>query len=91
MATKAKKTPKRVTDDPLYEQKVIELAKMLHESGREAIATGKTLNSIHNEAGKPVPFVEWAALPMAAVEGRMLQAKFLLDGRRKPRLKEIFS
>lgn len=93
MAAKVKKAkdPRRVTDDPLYEKKVIELARMLHEAGRGAVLKGQVLVKPTGAEGQPAVgvFVEWEDLPMPAIEGRMTMAKYLLDGRRKARMREL--
>lgn len=81
----AKTKPRRVTDDPLYERKVIELAKMIHESARDAVLAGWVLQ----KSDPPREFVEWPDLPVPAIEGRCSQARYFLDGRRKSRLREL--
>jgi len=54
---------------------VEELAKALHESGREAVEKRLVYRS-----DLPVkPFCEWADLPEDAREGRRLMAGFLLN------------
>jgi hypothetical protein len=58
--------------DPTINIQVETLAKILHESGREAVEAGLTLHSISSD------FVEWDDLPDKAKFGRILQASYLL-------------
>lgn len=54
--------------------KTEELAKILHESGREAVALGAMVNP--NTHPK---FLEWDELEEYMKEGRRIQAKYLLN------------
>ena len=55
-----------------------ELAKLLHEAGREAVLANKVLKKDGNPIGQ-ITFIEWDDLPENAKEGRIIQARFLLD------------
>lgn len=55
--------------------KSIELAKVLHEAGREAVEKRAVLV----KDPKFKKFVEWEDLPEDAREGRIIQAKYLLE------------
>lgn len=59
-----------ITDD------IEELAKLLHESGREAVLNNKVVKKDGNPIGKII-FIEWDELPENAKEGRRIQARFL--------------
>lgn len=50
-----------------------QLAKVLHEAGREAVEKNKI---VHEE--NPIAFIEWDALSENAREGRYIQARYLL-------------
>lgn len=52
---------------------VEELAKVLHEAGREAVLKGKVVKKIPNEK-----FLEWNEITEDAREGRRIQARYLL-------------
>lgn len=67
---------------------VIELARLIHESGRQAVASGKVYMKGPGVPRKP--FCEWRSLPPDAIEGRLMMAKFLLDGRRRPTMWRLF-
>jgi len=56
------------------EPNIEDLAKLFHESGREAVMNGKVLMKME---GKP-SFKEWDELPEDAREGRRIQARFFL-------------
>jgi hypothetical protein len=56
---------------------VIDMARLIHESGREAVE--KRL--VYRDDLPVLPFCEWEDLPEPAREGRILQARFLLDRR----------
>lgn len=59
----------RTVDEKLIE----ELARLLHEAGREAVSRGLVVRT-----DVPIrPFVEWADLAEEAREGRRVQARFL--------------
>jgi hypothetical protein len=51
------------------------LARILHESGREAVAQRK----IYRDDVPIKPFAEWADLPEPAKEGRRMMARYLVD------------
>ena len=51
------------------------LARILHESGREAVARGK----VHIKAN--LPFCEWKDLSDDAREGRRIMARYLIRER----------
>ena len=70
----------------MKEKKVEMLAMLLHEGGRKAVETGKVLV---DHGGRP--FVEWFDLPEHAKEGRRIQARFLLDGRRRLAVQALFA
>jgi hypothetical protein len=67
---------------------VVEVAKLLHESGREAVARG----CVYMKGGEivPRPFCEWDDLPRDAIEGRMMMARFLLRKANARKLAAIF-
>lgn len=52
-----------------------QLAKMLHESGHEAVMQNKVLK----KSEEPIVFIDWSALPEDAKEGRRMQVKYLLS------------
>ena len=52
---------------------VEELAKELHEAGREAVKQGATVNPTGSR------FLEWAEITEQAREGRRIQARHLLS------------
>lgn len=65
-----------VRDYTIYYADFIEkLAKVLHESGREAVEKGLVYMKGDNIPKKP--FCEWNDLPEDAKEGRRVQARFL--------------
>jgi hypothetical protein len=51
-----------------------ELAKTLHEAGREAVEAGLVVNKVPGQ-----PFLEWDQLSEQAREGRRVQARYLLE------------
>lgn len=53
------------------------LAKLLHESGREAVEQGMVF--MKGPDITPRPFAEWADLPAAARVGRFLMAKYVIE------------
>ncbi len=54
------------------------LAKALHEAGREAVEKGNTVAA--EKFGEPTrTFIEWDDLTQSAKDGRLSQAKFLLE------------
>lgn len=53
------------------------LAKMLHESGREAVLSNNVLKKDGSPIGQ-IKFVEWEQLPDGAKEGRRMMARYLL-------------
>lgn len=55
-------------------EQVEDLARILHESGREAVS--KKL--VYRDDLPVKPFCEWCHLPNAAKEGRRLQAQYLV-------------
>ena len=55
-----------------------ELAKELHEAGREAVEKGKTVAS-DKGVENPRVFLEWDEITENAREGRLIQARYLLD------------
>jgi hypothetical protein len=55
---------------------VEELARALHESGREAVIANRTVIQI---GVSPRPFFEWSDISDEAREGRRMMARFLLD------------
>lgn len=63
---------------------VVALAKLLHESGREAVMAGKVVNKSPGQ-----PFYEWDFLTPDAQEGRILMARFLV--RRKKALLKLLA
>lgn len=52
---------------------VDELARAIHEAGREAVEKGATV------AATPGRFLEWDEISEAAREGRRIQARFLIQ------------
>jgi len=60
--------------DAIHEGQVEALAKILHESGREAVE--KRL--VYRDELPVKPFCEWKDLPEPAREGRRSMARFLL-------------
>lgn len=58
------------------EETIEELAKILHESGREAVERG--LVFMKGPDIKPRPFAEWGELPEDAKAGRRLMARHLV-------------
>jgi len=73
----------------MKEKKVEMLAMLLHEGGRKAVETGKVLVKPKDPGGRP--FMEWFDLPEHAKEGRRIQARFLLDGRRRLAVQALFA
>lgn len=71
---------------PKLEDVRVKLAKLLHESGREAVETGNVVNKVPGQ-----PFYSWDELTNEARSGRILMAKFLLDKRRRATLQGIFA
>ena len=55
-----------------------ELAKLLHEAGREAVLKNKVLKKDGSPLGL-IKFIEWDDLPEVAREGRRIQAHYLLE------------
>jgi hypothetical protein len=55
------------------------LAKLLHESGRQAVEEKAVVNKVPGQ-----PFYEWDELTPEAQEGRYLMAAFISDRRRRP-------
>lgn len=53
------------------------LARILHESGRQAVEEGAVLNRPSGSPGQP--FVEWDRLPPRAKLGRILMARYLIE------------
>jgi hypothetical protein len=51
-----------------------ELARALHEAGREAVQGGYVVNVVKGQ-----PFFEWDELPEPAKEGRRIQARWLME------------
>ena len=60
--------------EALRNLQIEDLAKLLHEAGREAVARNLTLN--RDEFARV--FVEWPDLPEHAKEGRREQARYLV-------------
>lgn len=58
----------------MVDENIEELAKLLHESGREAVE--KRL--IYRDDLPVSPFCEWSDLPGAAQEGRRSMARYLV-------------
>jgi len=58
-----------------------ELAKALHEAGREAVLKGKTVAKSMPEMNLQAPpkFLEWNEITEDAKEGRRIQARYLID------------
>ena len=56
---------------------VEELAKELHEAGREAVLTRKTVVASLG-LKTPTKFLEWDEIADVAKEGRRIQARYLL-------------
>jgi hypothetical protein len=54
-----------------------ELAKELHEAGREAVVKGVTV-AAEKFGDKSRNFIEWEELSAEAKEGRRIQARYLL-------------
>lgn len=65
--------------EALRNLQIEDLAKLLHESGRGAVARNLTLN--REELARP--FVEWPDLPDYAREGRREQARYLIQHARE--------
>jgi hypothetical protein len=63
-----------------YEKEIVieELAKLFHESGREAVLSNNVLKPDGAPIGQIV-FKEWVDLPEPAKEGRRIQAKYFLN------------
>jgi len=55
-----------------------ELAKLLHEAGREAVLKNKVLKKDGAPIGQ-IKFIEWDELNEDAKEGRRIQARYLLE------------
>lgn len=51
-----------------------ELARALHEAGREAVEKGAVINKVPGQ-----PFFEWDEITEQAREGRRIQARYLLE------------
>lgn len=59
-------------------EKIEELAKSLHEAGREAVLTNKVIKKDGAPLGQ-IKFLEWDEIDEDAREGRRIQARFLLE------------
>jgi len=67
------------------------LAKVLHESGREAVLTNKVVKKDGTPVGQ-IKFIEWDQLNEDAKEGRRIQAGYLLERfiiKKKKNIKKI--
>jgi len=58
--------------------KIESLAKILHESGREAVLTNKVVKKDGAPLGQ-IKFIEWDQLSEDARKGRRIQAQYLLE------------
>lgn len=65
-------------DRSVYTEIVEDMARVLHESGREAVKRGQTV-AFDKLGDSATRFVEWDEISENAREGRRCQARFLID------------
>jgi len=65
--------------DEQENEEIEDLAKALHEAGREAVLKRKTVTASDLKIKTPNKFIEWGDLSADAKEGRRIQARYLLN------------